>query len=295
MGRLPEIMAGRGWEWWGLRWALRLAHVVVVLDKDSEAALKQLLPEARVVRLPNAIDLAPVKSEIPRLEKKTVLFAAHVAATKGARELLEAWRELCPKDWCLRLAGLGNADYKKELIGIVGPDADVKFLGDLSHAHVLGYMQAADVFVLPTYTEGFPNVILEAMAAGRAIISTRVGAIPEMLEADSPEPCGIVIEPRDTGALTKALRLLISDLQLREALGRRAVIKLNRSYTTEIVFGDLLSLWRRARRDGQGNGSKSSEQAIADRDLAVSKLVPAAGESTSQLPGSGLIRRPQNA
>jgi glycosyltransferase involved in cell wall biosynthesis len=67
-------------------------------------------------------------------------------------------------------------------------------------------MQAADLFVLPTYTEGFPNVILEAMAAGKAIISTRVGAIPEMLAVDENESCGLVIAPRDAGALVAALR-----------------------------------------------------------------------------------------
>ncbi|MEI2724755.1 MAG: glycosyltransferase family 4 protein [Verrucomicrobiota bacterium] len=104
-------------------------------------------------------------------------------------------------------------------------------------------MQAAEVFVLPTYTEGFPNVILEAMAAGKAIVSTRVGAIAEMLDADGESPSGLVIQPRDAGSLANALRQLLSDAELRETLGARARGKVTRCYSTDVVFRRLLDLW----------------------------------------------------
>jgi glycosyltransferase involved in cell wall biosynthesis len=135
-----------------------------------------------------------------------VLYLGHMVPTKGMKESMEAWQQLRPQGWRLRLAGQGSAAYQKELPGIVGPDAGVEFLGDLPPEMAWRCMQAADLFVLPTYTEGFPNVILEAMAAGKAIISTRVGAIPEMLAVDENESCGLVIAPRDAGALVAALR-----------------------------------------------------------------------------------------
>jgi glycosyltransferase involved in cell wall biosynthesis len=170
---------------------------------------------------------------------------------------MEAWRELRPQGWRLRLAGLGNAAYQKELLGIVGPDAGVEFLGDLPPEVAWRHMQAAEIFVLPTHTEGFPNVILEAMAAGKAIISTRVGAVPEMLDADENEPCGLVIAPRDAGALVAALRQLLSDRELRETLGRRAQAKQARAYTTDVVFGRLLRLWKDAAGQKAGAGEQS--------------------------------------
>lgn len=258
MGRLPEIMANGSWEWWGLRWALKLADWVVVLDKRSEGALKRYLPPERVLLLPNAIAAPRGDGTVVPAEKKTVLYAGHVEAAKGPRELLEAWRDLCPPGWCLRLAGLGSVDYQNELLKIVGSDADVKFLGELNQKDVLACMEAADIFVLPTYTEGFPNVILEAMAARKPIVSTRVGAIPEMLEADSKEPCGLVIEPRDTKALTAALFELLSDSQLRETLGRRALARVNQCYTTNIVFGRLLILWKGAAGRPVGTASRTT-------------------------------------
>jgi glycosyltransferase involved in cell wall biosynthesis len=244
MGRLPEVMARKGWEWRGLRWALKLADRVVVLDQSSEKALKRFLPAERVVRLPNAIAVPPLERSSVPPESPIVLYLGHVIPTKGMKELMEAWRVLRPQGWRLQLAGLGSAAYKQELLEIVGPEAGVEFLGDLPPEKVWECLQDAAIFVLPTYTEGFPNVILEAMAAGKAIISTRVGAIPEMLDADEPEACGLVIQPRDTGVLIAALRELMADPQRRKFLAQRARAKLERSYTTDAVYGRLLTLWR---------------------------------------------------
>jgi glycosyltransferase involved in cell wall biosynthesis len=259
MGRLPEVMAQKGWEWWGLRWALKLAERVVVLDKGSEEAMKRFLPVERVLRIPNAIAVQPVANGRAVREPPNVLYLGHVIPTKGMRELMEAWRQLRPQGWRLRLAGLGSAAYRKELLGIVGAEAGVEFLGDLPHEAAWRLMQAADIFVLPTYTEGFPNVILEAMAAGKAIISTRVGAIPEMLDADENEPCGLLIAPRDVGALVAALRDLMAAPQWREVLGRRARAKLERSYTTDAVHSRLLAIWR----DAAGRSASAGDQPLS--------------------------------
>jgi len=95
----------------------------------------------------------------------------------------------------------------------VGAETAVQFLGDLPPEEAWSEMLAAQVFVLPTHTEGFPNVILEAMAAGKAMVSTRVGAIAEMLDADGAEPCGLVVEPRAAVALAAALGRLLSDAE----------------------------------------------------------------------------------
>jgi glycosyltransferase involved in cell wall biosynthesis len=256
MGRMPLVMKNHGWEWWGLRWALKLADRVVILDLASEQALKGFLPARRVVRMPNAIAVQPVANGQALVEPPSVLYLGHLIPTKGIEELMEAWRELRPQGWRLRLAGQGSAAYQRELLRNVGPDAGVEFLGALRPEAAWSRMQSAYIFVLPTHTEGFPNVILEAMAAGKAIISTRVGAIPEMLDADENEPCGLVITPRDAGALAAALRDLMAAPELRETLGRRAQVKVARSYTTDVVFEQLLHLWndtarRRASIDRQ--------------------------------------------
>ncbi len=265
MGRLPEVMARKGWEWWGLRGALQLAGQVVVLDKGSEEALKRFLPAERVVRLPNAIAATSTKVDRDSPGQPSVLYLGYVVPTKGMKELMEAWRELRPMGWRLRLAGLGSASYQGKLLEMVGPESRVEFLGDLPPEGASRLMQGAEIFVLPTYTEGFPNVILEAMAAGKAIISTRVGAVAEMLDADGDEPCGLVINPRNTAALAVALRQLLSDPQLRATLGRRAEAKVKRAYTTDVVFGRLLRLWS----DAAGRSVSAGEPSCS---LATKRL-----------------------
>ena len=250
MGRLSEIVQGGGLEWWGMRWAIRLADRVVGLDAASEAVLQRLLPPGRAVRLPNAIPaplpprgIAPVSQDGP-----TVLYLGHILPTKGMNELVTAWRELKPRGWRLRLAGAGSTNYQDELLQMAGPGVDITFLGDLPPEGASLEMLAADIFVLPSHTEGFPNALLEAMAAGKASVSTSVGAISEMLDTDGDERCGIVVQPRDAHALATALGELMSNPQLRETLARRARAKVERCYTTDRVFPRLLELWRRLAR-----------------------------------------------
>jgi glycosyltransferase involved in cell wall biosynthesis len=105
-------------------------------------------------------------------------------------------------------------------------------------------MASADIVTLPSHTEGFPNVILEAMACSKPIVATRVGAIAEMLDADSSAPCGVVIEPKDTPALTAALKNLMTDRSLGQKLGQRAREKVEREYGEPVVMNRLVALWR---------------------------------------------------
>jgi glycosyltransferase involved in cell wall biosynthesis len=265
MGRLPEIMAKRRWEWWGLRWGLKLADMVMILDKGSEAALKRYIPAGRVVRFPNAIALQPTDSSSAVAEPQSVLYAGHLIPSKGMNELMLVWRKLRPQGWSLRLAGIGSAAYRKELLEVVGTESRVEFLGDLTPDAVWRRMKAAEIFVLPSYTEGFPNVILEAMAAGMAVISTRVGAIAEILDADEDEPCGIVVPPRDTGAFADRLSELMRNPPLRAELGHRARAKLEKSYAADVVFARLLALW--------GGVSKGGNCTDKDEQSAQTELL----------------------
>ena len=254
MGRLPAVMARKGWEWWGLRWAIKLADRVLVLDTQSETAVRAFVPSERVSRLPNAIETSQTQINCQAPTERSVLYLGHVIPTKGLKELLLAWREAAQKDWKLRIAGPCSHSYRKELQVIVGSKVRTEFMGDLSPDAAWECMQAADIFVLPTWTEGFPNVILEAMAAGKAIISTAVGAIPEILDANSDRPCGLVLEPRDPAVLADALRIVLTNAELRDTLGRRALAKVRRLYTTDTVFSKLVDLWN----DIAGTGARST-------------------------------------
>jgi glycosyltransferase involved in cell wall biosynthesis len=246
IGRLPEIIEQNNWEWQLIRMATKLALYVVVLDSSSGKALNHLLPKGKLLLLPNAIDLKKHKVAVAEQKQcglRTAFYLGWMIPTKGMQELMEAWRDCSTKGWVLQIAGPGDEAYRKELSETVGTKATVDFLGELAQDKAWKKMVQCDIFVLPTYTEGFPNVILEAMAAGKAILTTSVGAIPEMLDIGSDEPCGLVVEPRDANALSSGLHRLMTDHQLRDVLGKRARAKVECCYTTDVVFNELVSLW----------------------------------------------------
>ena len=84
---------------------------------------------------------------------------------------------------------------------------------------VAPYYAAADVFVLPSHSEGSPNALLEAMAARLPIVATRVGGVPEIL---THEDTGILTAPRDPAALAEGLERLLRDADIQRSLGERA-------------------------------------------------------------------------
>lgn len=245
-GRIPELVKSGGWEWQLLRRAMRMAHKVVVIDPKTGLALKEILPPQKLVLVPNGIVLEgipPTKTSASD-RTKTVYFLGWVVPTKGIRELMEAWQAVDRPGWELKVAGPGDRAYRQEMAGGLANGAKVQFLGELSQSQGWNLMQEADIFILPSYTEGFPYVILEAMAAGKAIVATRVGAIPDMLDAETAYPCGLLVEPKEPRALGEVLSLVMSDSALRSELGRRARAKVERSYDARMVFGRYLEIWR---------------------------------------------------
>jgi glycosyltransferase involved in cell wall biosynthesis len=98
---------------------------------------------------------------------------------------------------------------------------------------------------LPSHWEGFPYVLLEAMTLGRPVISTPVGAIPSMLAADSPEPCGICVPVGDVDSLRQAINRLLHDPMYACELGRRGRERVTREYSPQTVYAQYKAAWNR--------------------------------------------------
>jgi glycosyltransferase involved in cell wall biosynthesis len=250
MGRLSAIIARNGWEWRLLGAAMGLASLIVVVDPASADALRPCKPGKKVHFLPNAVDLGRLSSRPPDSAGvcRRVIYLGWILPTKGISELADAWNRAGRNGWELVLAGPGPKAYRQGVIGRLGQPSRFRILGEVSPPEAWALIREADIVVLPSYTEGFPNVILEAMAAEKAIIATPAGAIPEMLDFDGPEPCGLRIPPRSPAAIAEALNKLMDDAPLRRILGRRARIKVKTAYDVSEVFPRLLALWERAIR-----------------------------------------------
>lgn len=133
-----------------------------------------------------------------------VLYVGRLVAEKGVRELIEATRRLRTKRPRLALALVGSGPLHAELAaGFAGDQAGLRvhLPGAQPPERVARWMAAANLLALPSYSEGYPNVLVEALACGRPVVATPVGGVPEIVDAT----CGLLVPPRDPGALAEAL------------------------------------------------------------------------------------------
>lgn len=240
-GRIPEIAAINSVEWRMLALAMKRAETVVAIDRSTYETIKRVLPLADIRLVPNFVDISilPAASSTEFAER-TAIFIGWVIPTKGVAELVEAWTRINLDGWRLRIVGPCNPSYRQELIERFSP-TNLDFVGELPHQAAMNMLAACELFVLPSYTEGFPNAVLEAMALGKAIVTTDVGAIPEMLDGG----CGVMVKPRDSSHLADAIRTVCTSAELRLDMGVRAKERVLRNYSVNVVFEELVALWRK--------------------------------------------------
>ena len=205
-----------------LYWKKLMGDLPSLHITNAEATKKTLLESAPFLQaeaikvIYNGIDPAPydnsTRADIGLFESELAVgFIGSFEARKGLRELCTAWREVSravPKAHLI-LVGKGSMEAEMRMI-----------LGDAHRVHWMGYrtdiaaiLKSLDVLVLPSYVEGAPNVVLEAMCAGTAVVATEVSGTPELVR-DGIE--ARLIPSRNTEALTGALIEMLSDGQLRQ-------------------------------------------------------------------------------
>lgn len=155
-------------------------------------------------------------------ESKIILYSGRMDKRKGLKELFISFKEVSKKreGWELWLVGDGPARESMEKnVKLHGLKDRVRFLGEVQNYEVLKYVNICDIFVLPSYIECMPISLIEAMALGKPVITTTVGAIHTDLMDSST---GIMIPPKDARSLSNAMFRLIDDAGLRNSLGLNA-------------------------------------------------------------------------
>ncbi len=174
--------------------------------------------------------------------RKTVLFLGNVQPHKGLVVLLDAWEKMKRRD--ARLCIVGTPPNSRHLAPLRDRGlADVHFEGLVPFADVARIIASADLVVIPQLsTRGswgqLPTKLIEAMAVGRAVISTAVGDIPRWLE----DGAGVVVPPGDPQALAGAIEELLADDSRRAALGRAARARFLQHAAASVVQSRLLAL-----------------------------------------------------
>ena len=264
LARTPVVIASRRWQFAvpsrthvvANRLVSRWATGVLA---NSEAVAETLrredgLAASRINVIPNFV--GPEAFQPYPEQQKRQLFArlgipdsalvvgvvARLSEAKDHASLLRALAGPLQSDPRLHLLLVGSGPTREDLAAQAasqGLTARVHFAGTLPN--IPNPHGLLDISVLCSVTEGFPNAVIEAMAAGRPVIATAVGGTPEALE-DQRE--GLLVPPRDVPALTRALQLLIDDPERRQRYGVAGRTKAGQRYRADVVI-DRLAAWYR--------------------------------------------------
>lgn len=213
------------------RGMIRSADRVIVLNKNSERFAKRYDRDKAAI-LPNFIE--PLSFNLPfqvREDIKKVIFVGHVQFSKGFREIHEAAGQLKGLEFLL----IGPVKEEVREFPVL---PNLKFLGEIPHEKIAQELIKADIFLFPSYTEGFACALLEAMACGLPVIASDVGANRDMIE----DKGGIIVPARDSKGLISAIQSL-NDQEVRERMSAWNCRKVESEYTVSAVMSKLSAVY----------------------------------------------------
>jgi glycosyltransferase involved in cell wall biosynthesis len=238
-----------------LRGTLRIPDAIVVLAREELDAYRDFLPRQRIVAIPNAVD-ASIYAKLERQQSNAalplkLLYIGRLHREKGLYEALEGLRMARANGVRAHLVIAGNGaeeQYLKRYVDDHGLSDCVAFAGPVFGEAKLQLLAAADVFLLPSYREGLPYSLLESMAAGTPVITTRVGGIPDVV---SDGVNGVFVPRRDAHAIARAIINFAAD---RGALARMSAAcrrTIHSGYTIERQSDELSRLYWEMRTPGR--------------------------------------------
>ncbi|MBS1142132.1 MAG: hypothetical protein H6R13_3585 [Proteobacteria bacterium] len=239
VARQPVLVQGL------ISWILARQSLVLVLSESWLDYVKSISPSANVATLANYVELPdlaakPVHEAGDVIE---VLFLGVVWAPKGVYDLLPAFKAAQAKVPSLRLiiAGTGEIERASSLAKDLQIEEQVTFAGWVSGDKKTELLRRAQICVLPSYNEGLPVCLLEAMSWQVPVISTRVGGIPDLVREGID---GRLVDPGDQDALSRAIIELSASRSLRDEMGIAARARIEQGFAKDVVLPKLEGFYR---------------------------------------------------
>jgi len=230
-----------------LRGALQLPDAIVVLARSELEAYRSFVPRQQVLALPNSIDCTPYARFSRRRFDETaplkLVYIGRLAREKGLFDALEGLRlaRTLGTEASLVIAGSGPEEAQlRRYAEALGVADVVSFRGPVFGEDKIQLLVDADALVLASYSEGLPYALLEGMAAGAAVVATRVGAIPDVV-IDGVH--GLLVPPRDPEAIACAIGRLASDQESLARMSAACQKRIAVGYSMEWLSGEFRRLY----------------------------------------------------
>ena len=230
----------------------RLAdRVVAVSEATKEALVEQGYPDGSIEVVPNGIQLVADDDRLGRQrlaefgigpDERVIGEIGRLCDVKGQRDLLAAAAQLDGVRVVLIGHDLEQGGRYRDLLErearSLGLEGRVTFTGHRSDARAL--LAGLDVFVLPSWVEGMPIVVLEAMAAGKPVVATAVGGTPELVVDGET---GVLVPPRDPEALARALTELLDEPERARRLGEAGRARVRERFSEDAMTRRILEVY----------------------------------------------------
>lgn len=221
-----------------------IVDCTIVLGEDWKQFIKKICPKAKVSVINNAIKIPEImeknENTIPQM-----LFLGALIKRKGVLDLLQALKELIDKrifDFKLLIAGAGEEEVElKKYVIDNNLSKQVEFLGWITKEDKANILKEADILILPSYNEGLPIAILEAMAYALPVISTNVGSIAEAV-IDNQN--GYLINSGDIKLLAEKIQLIISDREKWKIFSLKSRELAENKFSEDVFISKINKLYR---------------------------------------------------
>ena len=231
------------------RWVCQRASIVAPVSEGIREILLHIgVPGKKIVLPKFGVDLELFQCnehQINRADQVTVVFVGSLIRKKGPQDLIQAINDPSLKN--VRLVIVGDGILRQELVkecGRAGLTERVEWQGTRSQDEVAAILSSCDILCLPSYTEGKPNVIKEAMASGLPVIATRVGGVGELV---TDGITGWLFSPGNVRELRECLKKLAADINLRMKMGKAGLEKISREGASwDASAKDFDEIFRRA-------------------------------------------------
>lgn len=205
---------------WAVRFTLLSADRVMALSPLWSRNIEQHCPGAKLAVIPNPAVLPTLTSGADDREL-TVLYVGKLESRKGYADLIRSAEEVVRELPGTRFVFAGHGEVEKalSLADSLGLGGSIECLGWVSREELPGLLNRAAVFCLPSYNEGVPMCLIEAMSYGLPVVATPVGGIPDLIHSGEN---GVLIAPGDIGGFSRAIVELLKDHGIRARLGSAA-------------------------------------------------------------------------
>jgi glycosyltransferase involved in cell wall biosynthesis len=226
------------------RWLIRRlfdrVSCVVVLSRQWEQWVRGISRNAHIEALYNPVIAGTAAFPWAGRDQASVLTLGRLNQGKGSYDLLSAAATMPATALRLLLGGDGEIEQVRRAAGELGLAERLELLGWVGPEAKQRCLARATVYALPSYNEGMPMSVLEAMAAGLPVVTTPVGGVPEAV-TDGVE--GFLVAPGDVAMLRDRLHRLLSDQALAQAMGAAARRKIESTFSSTVIMPRLEKIY----------------------------------------------------